>query len=139
MRLLALVIATLFINQAYATSYECSRQINPNRTFFAQIDVWQMMRVHTGVQDCVGGPGVHFCVTKNDPPLLDARTVCGHNVDQRWDCETRDWWEGRSDVVETRCAHGIRARLEVTQDGRGRLTCFRRGVIEKTIRLGECW
>jgi hypothetical protein len=135
-----MLCTALFINQAYARNYECTRQINPNRTFFARIDAWQMMRVHTGVQDCVGAPGFQFCVTKNDAPLIDANTVCGHDVDQRWDCETRDWWEGRSDVVETRCARrGIRARLEISQNGQGRLTCYRRGTVEKSIRLGECW
>lgn len=139
MRLLAFVITALFLSQANAFEMECVRRVNPNRTHFARIDTWPLMRVHTGREDCVGSPGFQFCVTNHDAPLIDRNTVCGHNVDQRWDCETRQWWEGRTDITETRCSRGIRARLEIARNGQGRLTCYRRGNLEKTVRLGECF
>lgn len=139
MRLLAFIISALFAGQAFAYEMECTRQVNPNRTFFARIDTWPDMFVQTGRQDCTGVPGFQFCVTNNDAPLIDHNTVCGHNVNQRRDCETRQWWEGRNDVTETRCSRGIKARLEISRSGQGRLTCYRRATVEKTVRLGECF
>jgi hypothetical protein len=141
MRLIGLALFVFTLGQtAFAADLECVRQVSEVRTHFALIDMWPIMHVQTGRQDCTGGPGFKFCVTHRDAPIMDNGNVCGYRVNQRMDCETEEWTEGfRTHIVETRCFGGIRARLEVNRNNQGRLTCTRRGRVEATYRLGECY
>ncbi len=138
MRLIGLLIFATFLSQAQAADLECARRVSANRTHFALINVWPLMNVQTGREDCTGVPGFQFCVTNRDEALVDRDSVCGHRMNQRRDCENREWREGWTHVIEARCARGVRARIEVRRDGQGKLTCTRRGAVEKTVRLGEC-
>lgn len=136
---LALFIMSLG-SSAFAADLECVRRVSDKRVNFAIIDMWPIMHVQTGREDCVGSSGFQFCVVNRDPAIMDSNTVCDHQVNQRSDCETEQWTEGfRTEVIETRCIRGIRARLEVSRSGQGKLTCIRRGRVEKTLRLGECY
>lgn len=136
---LALLLISLG-SSAFAAELECARRVSDSRTLFALIETRPIMRIQTGREDCVGRKGFEFCVIKRDAAIMSSTSVCDHEVNQRLDCETERWTEGfRTEVVETRCVRGIRARLEVSRSGRGKLTCIRRGRVEKTLPLGECY
>lgn len=141
MRLLGLALILMSLGSSvHAADLECVRRVSDSRVHFAVIDMWPIMRIQTGREDCVGRPGFEFCVINREPAIMDANTVCDHQINQRLDCETQQWTEGfRTEVIETRCARGIRARLEISRSGQGKLTCVRRGRVEKTLRLGECY
>ncbi len=136
-----ILIALLMLGTAATASADinCRKQVSNSRVEYTDIQSWPEMLTSRHYEDCVGAGPVSFCQTGRMNPQLDHFQVCGYQIDQRFDCQTREGWNRNGTVIETRCPrYGIRAVVSMDPFGAGRLYCVRGGRVERTWNLGQC-
>lgn len=139
MRVLGILLAAFVSFPTFAADILCHRELAPGRYSFASIDTWPEMLVYTGTKSCVGGGNVGLCFENVEDVIIDRNQVCGYRMNTEWECRSHRYYNGRTEVIETDCGRTrISARLEINDNGRGRMYCMRGNRVEKTWNLGTC-
>ena len=117
----------------------CRKNVSSERTEYTDIRSWPEMITYRSYEECkVSGP-ITFCRSGRLTPQMTEVAVCGYRIEQRFDCQTREGWDRFGSFIETRCPrYGIQAFATIDNAGRGRLTCFRNGRVEREWNLGRC-
>jgi len=140
MRIIGVLLISLFTAPTFASNLVCERPISSNEVEYAVIDTWPEIRIFTGVKKCIGNGGFQFCVDNVQDVIASSNQVCGYSMNTQRECRSRDWYDGRTQVTEIDCARSrIRARVQTTSQGRARITCARNGRVERTWNFGECF
>lgn len=134
-----LTFLLVFGGLAQAAEMECEFATGKNKYATAKMDFYPMLLVDFGSKTCFGKSS-KFCMERTEQNVITPDRVCGYRVDQRWDCRTQEWNDGRGNhVVETRCPRwDIAAEVLIDRRGEGTLSCYNRNRLERSWRLGTC-
>lgn len=139
MRIISLLVLVMSSVPAFAVDMVCEDQVSPTRFEFALINTWPEVRIQTGSKDCVGNGGFGFCVERGEDIVVGDDQVCGYRMNTNFECQTREFNNGRNHVIDTDCRFsGVKARLQVNGNGRGRIVCSRNGRVEQTWNYSSC-
>lgn len=140
MKIIGLFSFIAFSLPTFAADIVCEKQISPMQIEYTVVDLWPTFQAQSITRQCVGNGGMQLCIDQGRETIADANQLCGYRVNVRWECQTREWYDGRNNrFVDTRCPNrGISSRMQIRPNGDGKMTCMRGNFAEKTWRLGTC-
>jgi len=134
-----LILLFAFGTWANAADVECEFPTAPNRYATTKMNLFPLLLVQFGTKTCTGTT-VKFCSERTEENVITSNRVCGYRIDQRWECQTREWNDGRGNhVVETHCPRwDVTAEVLIDRRGEGTLSCYNRNRVARRWRLGRC-
>lgn len=140
MKIIGVLAFVLSAFPTFAADIVCERKVSATRSEWTVMDLWPNFRAETVVRECSGNGNFELCFERGQDVIASDNQLCGYSVQQRWECQTREWEDNNGGrYMEVQCPRrGLRAKLQIRPDGNGRLTCFRGNHVERVWRLGTC-